>query len=151
MALTDLLGSLRADLGDGDGVLFDDAALTRCLHKSAYILARDMESAYAVESGEIVPEPEGETRELLLLLARIHACQIMRSVTANGFSFASGDKRVDKTRQSQHWADLENDLKAQYKARLSDIKPEATLHEDNYFVSPGDILPLIYEQGSQLL
>lgn len=149
MALSDLLASLRADLGDGDGALFDEATLTRCLHKSAYLLARDLDTAFAVQDGEIVPEPAGEERELLLLLARIHACQVMRSVTANGFSFASGDKRVDKTKQASHWAELEADLRTQYKARLAEINPETTLAEDDYFVNPGDVGPVIYEQGSR--
>ncbi len=149
MALSDLLASLRADLGDGDAALFDEATLTRCLHKSAYLLARDLDTTFAVQDGEIVPEPVGEERELLLLLARIHACQVMRSVTANGFSFASGDKRVDKTKQASHWAQLEADLRTQYKARLAEINPESRLAEDDYFVNPGDIGPVIYEQGSR--
>lgn len=149
MALSDLLASLRADLGDGDAALFDEATLTRCLHKSAYLLARDLDTAFAVQDGEIVPEPAGEERELLLLLARIHACQVMRSVTSNGFSFASGDKRVDKTKQASHWAQLEADLRTQYKVRLAEINPESTLAEDDYFVNPGDVGPVIYEQGSR--
>ena len=150
MALSDLLASLRADLGDGDTALFDEATLTRCLHKSAYLLARDLDTTFAVQDGEIVPEPVGEERELLLLLARIHACQVMRSVTANGFSFASGDKRVDKTKQASHWAELEADLQKQYKTRLAEINPETTLAEDDYFVNPGDVAPVIYEQGIDL-
>lgn len=149
MALIDLLTSLRTDLGDGDGALFDEATLARCLHKSAYLLARDLDNAFAVRDGEIVPEPAQEERELLLLLARIHACQVMRSVTANGFSFASGDKRVDKTKQASQWAELEADLRTQYKARLAERKPETALAEDDYFVNPGDVTPVIYEQGSR--
>jgi len=149
VALSDLMASLRADLGDGDGAIFDEATLTRCLHKSAFLLARDLDTAFAVQDGEIVPEPVGEEREFLLLLARIHACQVMRSVTANGFSFASGDKRVDKTKQASHWAQLEADLRTQYKVRLAEINPGSTLAEDDYFVNPGDVGPVIYDQGSR--
>ena len=148
MALSDLLAGLRADLGDGDSALFDEATLTRCLHRSAFLLARDLDTVFAVQDGEIVPEPSGEERELLLLLARIHACQVMRSVTANGFSFASGDKRVDKTKQASHWADLEAALRTQYRERLLKIRPEAGLTGDDYFVHPGNVAPVIYEQGS---
>ncbi len=149
MALSDLLAELRADLGDGNGALFEEATLRRCLLKSAYLLARDLDMAIAVEDGEIAPEPAGEPRELLLLLARIHACQVMRSVTANGFSFASGDKRVDKTKQASHWAQLEADLRGQYKARLAGLRPDLALSEDNYFVNPGDVRPVVFEQGSR--
>ena len=73
----------------------------------------------------------------------------MLSFTANGFSFARGDKRVDKTKQASHWAQLEADLRTLYKARLAEINPETTLAEDNYFVNPGDVAPVIYEQGSR--
>ena len=149
MALSDLLTSLRTDLGDGDGALFDEATLTRCLHKSAYLLARDLDATFTMQDGEVVPEPTGEERELLLLLARIHACQVMRSITANAFSFASGDKRVDKTKQVNNWAELEADLRKQYTTRLAELRPEKTLAEDDYFVNPGAIGPLIYEQGSK--
>lgn len=148
MALSELMASLRTDLGDSDGTLFEEATLVRCLLKSAYLLARDLAIEYVVQDGEIVPEPADEERELLLLLARIAACQVMRAVTANAFSFASGDKRVDKTKQASHWADLETALRAQYRARLAEVNPNAVLGDDDYFVNPGAVSPLLYEQGS---
>lgn len=147
MATSDLLVILRTDLGDVDAALFDETSLTRCLHRAALVLARDLDSAFAIQEGEIVPAPEDVEQELLLLLARIHACEIMRSRTANAFAFSSGDKRVDKSRQPEHWARLEADLRAQYRLRLKDVKPDAALVEDNYFISPGHITPVVYEQG----
>jgi hypothetical protein len=53
----------------------------------------------------------------MIILANIHACQVMRSATANAFSFSSGDKRVDKTGQLGHWAKLEVDLMLMYRAK----------------------------------
>lgn len=147
MATSDLLAILRTDLGDPDAVLFDETTLTRCLHRAALMLARDLEMALAIVAGEIVPAPEGVEQELLLLLARIHACEVMRSRTANAFAFSSGDKRVDKSRQPEQWAKLEADLREQYRARLKEVKPEASLAEDDYFVHPGHIVPVVYEQG----
>ncbi len=149
MALSDLVANLRTDLGDAAGDLFPEATLTRCLQKSVFRLARDLGVEWALVNGEIQPEPVGENRELLLLLARIHACQVMRTATAGAFSFTSGDKSVDKTKQASHWAQLEADLRTQYKARLAEINPATTLAEDDYFVNPGDIGPVIYEQGSR--
>lgn len=148
MALSDLLANLRVDLGDEDGVLFQDAVLTRCIQRSALQIANDLEITLALSNGEVVPEPTGETRELLLLLARIYACQVKRASTANAFSFSSGDKRVDKTSQPEQWAKLEADLWAQYKARLADIKPAAAVTEDDYFITP-NLAPVICEQGSR--
>jgi hypothetical protein len=124
--------------------------LQRCIHKGVYRLARDLEISLSVVNGEVVPEPEGDTRELLLVLGQIHACQVMRATTANAFSFSSGDKRVDKTKQPEHWAKLEEDLKAVYKQRLGEIKPGASASPEDYIISPSDLKPVIYEQGSDL-
>ena len=147
MATSDLLALLRTDLGDEDAALFDETTLTRCLHRAAFVLGRDLDTAFAIQAGEIVPAPEGAAQELLLLLARIHACEVMRSRTANAFAFSSGDKRVDKSRQPEQWAKLEADLRDQYRSRLKEVKPEAAVAEDNYFVHPGHIVPVVYEQG----
>lgn len=150
MALADLVATLRTDLSDPGGDLFTDEVLGRCILKGVYRLARDLDITLSVVDGEVSPEPEGETRELLLLLGQIHACQVMRAATANAFSFSSGDKRVDKTKQPEHWAKLEEDLKAVYKQRLGEIKPGASASPEDYIISPSDLKPVIYEQGSDL-
>jgi len=106
MPLADLVSTLRQDLADPEKTLFADEVLARCLLKGAFRLGRDLRITLAVTGGEITPEPEGETRELLLLLGQINACQIMRAATANAFSFSSGDKSVNKTGQPKQWADL---------------------------------------------
>ena len=144
------MATLRLDLSDPDGALFTDEALARCLDKAAYRLARDLDTQLSVVDGEIEPESEGDTRELLLLLAQIHACQFMRAKTANAFSFSSGDKRVDKTKQPEHWAKLEQDLKVLYKHHLSEVRPDAASSPEDYVVSPSGLKPVIYEQGGDL-
>ena len=149
LATADLVATLRLDLSDPERALFTDAALTRCLHKGVHRLARDLDIRLSVVDGEVDPEPDGDTRELLLLLGQIHACQFMRAHTANVFVFSSGDKRVDKTKQPEHWAKLEQDLKAQYKQALSEARPGAAAGPDDYIVSP-ELKPVIYEQGGDL-
>ena len=72
----------------------------------------------------------------------------MRAKTANAFSFSSGDKRVDKTKQPEHWAKFEGDLKTLYKQHLSRVRPGALSLEDT-IVSP-NLKPVIYEQGGDL-
>ena len=148
MAIADLVLTLRIDLADPESALFADDVLQRCIHKGVYRLARDLEISLSVVNGKVVPEPEGDTRELLLVLGQIHACQVMRATTANTFSFSSGDKRVDKIKQPEHWARLEEDLKAVYKQRLGDIKPGAAASPEDYIITPGGLAPVIYEQGS---
>jgi len=150
VALADLVATLRTDLSDPGGDLFTDEVLGRCILKGVYRLARDLDITLSVVDGEVSPEPEGETRELLLILGQIHACQVMRAATANAFSFSSGDKRVDKSKQPEHWAKLEEDLKAVYKQRLGEIQPGASASPEDYIISPSDLKPVIYEQGSDL-
>ena len=74
----------------------------------------------------------------------------MRSATANAFSFSSGDKRVDKSKQPEHWAKLEVDLLEDYRKRLSAFKPGYEVNEDSYIITPSGVNPVIYEQGKCL-
>ena len=150
MALADLIPLLRTDLADPEALLFTDEVLGRCILKGVPRLAHDLEISLSVVNGEVSPEPAGETRELLLLLGRIHACQVMRARTANAFAFSSGDKRVDKTKQPEHWADLEKDLEALYRQRLKVLNPGADSSPDDYIFTPRGIIPVIYEQGIDL-
>lgn len=149
MATSDLVSLLRTDLADPNAERFSDEVLTRCILKAAFPVGRDLEVQTSVSGGEIVPEPERETLEMLLLWARIEACRFMRAATANAFSFSSGDKRVDKTSQPEHWAKLEADILASYRQRLHEIRPE-TAQDDGYIITPRSITPVIYEQGLDL-
>ena len=146
MALTDLLSLLRTDLADPDAQRFTDEVLRRCILKSVFPVGRDLGVNMRISGGEIMPEPVDETLEMLLLQAKIAACQFMRAATANTFSFSSGDKRVDKTSQPEHWAKLESDLTATYHERLREIKPDAAI-DDGYIFTPQPLRPVIFEQG----
>lgn len=146
MSLSDLVGLLRTDLADPNAERFKDETLTRCILKSVFPVGRDLEAQMSISGGEIVPEPDGETLEMLLLQARIEACRFMRAATASAFSFSSGDKRVDKTSQPEHWAKLEADLTTTYHERLREINPEAAM-DDDYILRPKSLKPVIYQQG----
>lgn len=148
MATSDIAGLLRTDLADPNAERFTEEVLTRCILKSVFPVGRDLGMQMSVSGGEIVPEPQGEVIELLVLQAQIAACQFMRAATANAFSFSSGDKKVDKTSQPEHWAKLESDLTTAYKQRLHEIRPEAG--QDDYILTPREIRPVAYEQGIDL-
>lgn len=148
MPVSDLLSILRTDLADPGADRFSDEVLTRCILKSVFPLGRDIDMQMSISGGEITPEPQGETLELLILQAQIAACQFMRAATANAFSFSSGDKRVDKTSQPEHWAKLENDLSVTYRKRLAEIRPESA--QDEYVLTPKGLRPIAYEQGIDL-
>ena len=146
VALADLLAALRIDLGDPEGALLDDPALERAVRKAVFLVAKDLAITLSLVASEIVPGPPPETEELILLLAEIHACQMMRARTANAFSFSSGDKRVDKTSQPEQWAKLEADLLATYRRRLSEIRGGGDAGDDT-ILRPRGLSPLVYERG----
>ena len=148
MAASDLVAILRTDLADPSAERFSDEVLTRCILKSAFPVGRDTGTRMTIIGGEIVPEPQGETLDMLLLWARIEACRYMRAATANAFSFSSGDKRVDKTSQPEHWAKLETDLTATYRQRLLEMRPETG--QGDYILTPRELKPIAYEQGIDL-
>ena len=148
MALSDLVGLLRTDLADPDAERFTDEVLGRCILKVAFPVGRDLGVQIAISGGEVSPEPQGETLEMLLLQARIAACEYMRAATASAFSFSSGDKKVDKTSQPEHWAKLQADLITTYRERLREIRPESG--QDDYILTPRDLKPVAYEQGIDL-
>jgi len=148
MPLSSLIATLRTDLADPGADRFSDEVLTRCILRSAFPVGRDIGMQMTVIGGEISPEPQGEVLEILLLQAQIAACQFMRAATANAFSFSSGDKRVDKTSQPEHWAKLEADLTASYRQRLKEIRPETG--QGDYILTPRELRPIAYEQGIDL-
>ena len=128
MLLSDLIADLRLDLSDPGSYPFQAQPLARCARNAVLRLGR----------------------ELLVIMAQIHACQVMRSATANAFSFSSGDKRVDKTGQPGHWAKLEADLLADYRQRLTELRPATQLDQEAYILTPSGLTPVIYEQGIDL-
>ena len=151
MVMTEWIAALRLDLADPESTRFSDEVLERCVLQSVFPMGRDLGIAFGIENGQVVPEPSGEVQEMLLLLARIHACQWMRAATASAFSFSSGDKSVDKTKQPEHWAKLEADLQNQYRARLKEVRSVSGVSDtDAYLMRTPDLAPLIYEQGSDL-
>ncbi|MCE5314013.1 MAG: hypothetical protein ABFD49_07060 [Armatimonadota bacterium] len=140
MTIADLVSLLRTDLADPNSERFSDEVLTRCVLKSIYPVGWDLDEKLVVLNGQVDPEPQDAVREMILLQAQIEACRFMRAATANAFSFSSGDKRVDKTSQPEHWAKLEEDLTTAYNQRLNDIKPGAG---DDDILTP-NVVPVIY-------
>ena len=147
MLLTDLIADLRLDLSDSGVALFEDPTLERCVRKAVFRVGKDLQINYSILNGDISPDLDDAARDLIVILAQVHACQVMRAATSNAFSFSSGDKRVDKTGQPGHWAKLEADLLADYREQLGDLRPETQIDEESYIITPSNLSPLIYGQG----
>lgn len=147
MTPTELMWNLRLDLGDQAKVLFDEAQLERCLRRGLIQINGDLDTSYLWVTNGADLAMTTTTSELLLLCAQINACNLMRVRTANAFSFSSGDKRVDKTKQTEKWAELAADLGADYKAKLKLLKPDIGSGADDYIIRPQGLMPVIYELG----
>jgi hypothetical protein len=146
LLLADLVSALRVDLGDPEGQLLEAAALDRAVRRGAFQVGKDLGLTLTVVAGELVPEPSAEAADLLSLFALVCACQMIRARTANAFSFSSGDKRVDKTSQPEHWAKLEADLLALYRRRLGEIQGGSDAGDDT-ILRPRGLAALIFERG----
>ena len=151
MLASDLVALLRLDIGDTAGGMLGDEYLTRCVTRAVYAVNKDLGTAFAVNSGDLTPDPSGEQQEFLLLKAHIFVCSLMRSITANNFSFQSGDKQVDKTKQPSFWADLQGDLEKDYKERAKSAAPDngggVVDDPDNGIMAAPAVRPAIYEHG----
>lgn len=123
MTVTDLVAALRLDLGDTSGELLDDALARRAITRAVPLMSRDLGVTTAVVGEDLQPEPDSLYRELLLLRAQAFACGMLRARTSQNFSFKSGDKEVDKTKQADWWAKQENDLLEEYAARVEALQP----------------------------
>ena len=145
MILADLVQAMRIDLGDTDSVLFADIALQRCVMRAIYPVGQDTGQAMRMVNGEIAPEPDGNVAEVLLLLAESYACAIMRGKTANAINIISGEMRADRSTQAKQWADLEADLLARYRQRITEMAG------DEFFIIPPPLRPVMYEQGSEVI
>jgi len=147
---TELITTLRLDLSDPDSNLFDDATLQRCIRKAAFQVGRDLEISIQMWRTRFRTLLEDEVYDLILILAGAYGCQVMRAATATNFIFASGDKRVDKSKQPEHWAMLETDLLDSYRKYLGQLRPEAEVNEEAYIITPAGLAPVIYEQGGDV-
>jgi len=140
MALSDLKTALRLEYNDRDAnsPLLEDEQLDRALKRSVVSINKDMKLSYAVDAqGTIAPDLEDEDKEVLLLSALSVVCRMMQAKTARNFSFSSGDKKVDKTKQPAYWAQLGSSYQLQYNQMVAERNPE-------FGSGVPDVIPQIY-------
>jgi len=140
MALSDLKIALRLEYHDRDvdSPLLEDEQLERALRRSVISINKDLKLGYAVDAqGNISPDLEDEDKEILLLSALSVVCRMMQAKTARNFSFSSGDKKVDKTKQPAYWAELGSSYRAQYSETVAERNPE-------FGSGVPDVIPQIY-------
>jgi len=144
--LDQLVADIRADFIDEEGEsLVPEEYAQRAAERALPLVAADLDIDYELSDDEVTPEMPGAHRELWLLRSKIGVCRFLRGQAAGRFSFSSGDKKMDRSREAANWAALEKDLAAEYATRVKRANPEA----DETVLSV-DAGALVYSRGSQL-
>lgn len=139
MLLTELLRALRLEYHDTENPpQLEDEQLQRAVSQGLAALKKDVKQTYTLTGdGAISPDLEVEDRELLIHYSLAVVCRMMQAKTARGFSFSSGDKKVDKTKQPSYWADLGRGYLDQYRQAVQERNPE-------YGLGVPAVTPMIY-------
>lgn len=127
MALSELKTALRLEYHDRDenNPLLEDEQLERALRRGIVKINKDLNLEYAIDVQDAIsPDLEEEDREVLLLNSLTVVCRMMQARTARNFSFSSGDKKVDKTKQPSYWAELGRSYQTQYNQSVYERNPE---------------------------
>ena len=125
MALSDIRDKLRLEYDDGESPpSLSDDQLDRAIMRAVTAINLNLERAYVVIQEGIQPDLDTDDEEVLLTQAMITVCAMMQSKTARNFSFSSGDKKIDKTKQPDYWAKLGQGYEAKYKQMVSERNPD---------------------------
>jgi len=124
MALIDIRNKLRLEYDDSSSPpLLTDEQLNRAITRALTAINLNLERAYAIVEEDFQPNLDADDEEVLLTQAMITVCAMLQSKTARNFSFSSGDKKIDKTKQPEYWAKLGQNYEARYKEMVSERNP----------------------------
>jgi len=148
MTVSSLITELKLQIDDAaDEPLLSleqySSIVTRAVAKVNSILGMN----YVISDDEITPDLLPDSQELLTVQSLVFIAETMRAKVAKNFSFKSGDKSVDKTKQPSFWADLHKD----YLSRLHTLTKRLAPHLDDEsgLLSAGKFpIPEVYEVSS---
>ena len=138
MALSEVRNKLRLEYDDSSSPsLLTDEQLNRAITRALTAINLNLERAYAIVGEDFQPNLDADDEEVLLTQAMITVCAMLQSKTARNFSFSSGDKKIDKTKQPEYWAKLGQSYEAKYKEMVSERNP-------SYGMETELLIPVIY-------
>ena len=124
MALIDIRNSLRLEYDDTESPnQLSDDQLNRSINRAVTAVNLNLERSYAIVGVDFQPELTADDEEVLLTQAMITVCAMMQSKTARNFSFSSGDKKVDKSKQPDYWAKLGKAYDEKYVKMVKELNP----------------------------
>lgn len=148
MTVSSLITELKLQIDDAaDEPLLSleqySSIVTRAVAKVNSILGMN----YVISDDEITPDLLPDSQELLTVQSLVFIAETMRAKVAKSFSFKSGDKTIDKTKQPSFWADLHKDYLSRLQALTRRLAPH--LDDESSLLSPGKFpIPLIFEVSS---
>ena len=125
MDLIEIRSSLRLEYDDNvSPPLLTDEQLNRAIARAVSAINLNLERTYTIVEEDIQPGLDSDDGEVLLAQSMITVCAMMQSKTARNFSFSSGDKKIDKSKQPDYWAKLGQVYEARYKQMVSERNPD---------------------------
>ena len=142
--LSELIADIQADFtGEDDASLVSEEYAHRAAERALPLVGSDLGVGYQLLGEGVTPGMVGAHREIWLVRAKILVCTHLRARAAERFSFASGDKKVDRGKESANWAALEKDLREEYGKAVARLNPGM---DEGVLVL--DVKPLSYDRGS---
>lgn len=148
MTVTSLISELKLQIDDtGSEPLLSSEQYASTIHRSLKKVNSILGMSYAVDGDEFTPALNENSLELLTAQSLVFTAEMMRAKTAKNFSFKSGDKAIDKTKQPSFWADLHKDYLAKLHCLTKRLAP--LLDDESDLFSPGKFpVPEVYEVSS---
>lgn len=148
MLVETLISDLKLQIDDTDDVSLlsqeqYESIVSRSLAKVNGILG----ASFTISDGEITPGMLSDSQELITVQSLVFITETMRAKVAKNFSFKSGDKSVDKTKQPSFWADLHKDYLGRLKVLTNRLAPHLD-DESGLLVSSRFPIPEVYEVSS---
>ena len=133
MQTTDFIARLKLQIDDtGTSALLSGDQYASIVARSLGKVNGYLSTGYQIVDESISPELDTNASELLVVQSMVFLTEIMRAKVAKNFSFKSGDKSIDKTKQASVWADLHRD----YLSRLHEILGAVVPHlNDSTFLT----------------
>ena len=148
MTITGLITELKLQIDDtGSEALLSQDQYVSTINRSLKKVNSILHMRYGVDGDEITPALQENSLELLTSQSLVFISEMMRAKTAKNFSFKSGDKAVDKTKQPSFWADLHKDYLEKLHGLIKRLAPH--LDDESGLLLAGKFpYPEVYEVSS---
>ena len=148
MTISSFISELKLQIDDtADESILNTEQYSSIVSRSLSKVNATLGMSYQITDDEISPDLLLGSQELLTVQALVFIAETMRAKVAKNFSFKSGDKTIDKTKQPSFWADLHKD----YLSRLHTLTKRLAPHLDDEsgLLSAGKFpIPEVYEVSS---